>query len=92
MLPLPLSVCGLQLAKEGALPLKHVRFFVLDECDKMLEKLGEFPGGRGWKVVRVYVRVRAVFNLLDPRCMCLTCAVHPVPLLYRHARGLPGDL
>ncbi|KAG2449854.1 hypothetical protein HYH02_005377 [Chlamydomonas schloesseri] len=28
-----------QLAKEGALPLKHVRFFVLDECDKMLEKL-----------------------------------------------------
>ena len=31
----------LQLAKEGALNLKNIRFFVLDECDKMLEKLGE---------------------------------------------------
>ncbi len=37
--------CSLaQLAKENALPLKHVRFFVLDECDKMLEKLGERRG------------------------------------------------
>lgn len=34
----------LQLAKEGALPLKHVRFWVLDECDKMLEKLGRSLG------------------------------------------------
>jgi hypothetical protein len=30
----------LQLARKTALPLKNVRFFVLDECDKMLEKLG----------------------------------------------------
>lgn len=30
-----------QLAKEGALNLKQIRFFVLDECDKMLEKLGK---------------------------------------------------
>ena len=31
----------MQLAKEGALPLANIRHFVLDECDKMLEKLGE---------------------------------------------------
>ncbi len=31
----------LQLSKEGALKLNTVRYFVLDECDKMLEKLGE---------------------------------------------------
>jgi superfamily II DNA/RNA helicase len=30
----------LQLAKEGALKLNTVKHFVLDECDKMLEKLG----------------------------------------------------
>lgn len=31
----------LQLCKEGALNLKTVKHFILDECDKMLEKLGE---------------------------------------------------
>ena len=31
----------LQLGKEKALDMSNVRFFVLDECDKMLEKLGE---------------------------------------------------
>jgi hypothetical protein len=30
-----------QLGKENALKLSTVRHFVLDECDKMLEKLGE---------------------------------------------------
>jgi hypothetical protein len=30
-----------QLGKEGALKLSTVKHFVLDECDKMLEKLGE---------------------------------------------------
>lgn len=29
-----------QLAKDKSLPLTAVRYFVLDECDKMLEKLG----------------------------------------------------
>lgn len=29
-----------QLAKENTLNLKHVRHFILDECDKMLEALG----------------------------------------------------
>lgn len=32
----------LQLAKENSLKLNTVRHFVLDECDKMLEKLGEY--------------------------------------------------
>lgn len=30
----------MQLGKEGALKLATIRHFVLDECDKMLEKLG----------------------------------------------------
>lgn len=30
----------LGLTKEGALNLNHVKFFVLDECDKMLEAVG----------------------------------------------------
>lgn len=33
-------VLRLQLAKQNSLNLKTIRFFVLDECDKMLEKLG----------------------------------------------------
>lgn len=35
-----LAACS-QLARENALKLSTVRHFVLDECDKMLEKLGE---------------------------------------------------
>jgi ATP-dependent RNA helicase UAP56/SUB2 len=31
----------LQLAEEKALSLKGVKYFVLDECDKMLESLGK---------------------------------------------------
>jgi hypothetical protein len=35
------STCPtLQLGKEGKLKLGSVRHFVLDECDKMLDKLG----------------------------------------------------
>ena len=36
----------MQLGKEGALKLGSVRHFVLDECDKMLDKTGAlfFPG------------------------------------------------
>ena len=32
----------LALAREKDLSLKNVRHFVLDECDKMLESLGNF--------------------------------------------------
>ncbi len=39
--PLLLSCCASQLGKESALKLGSIRYFVLDECDKMLEKLGE---------------------------------------------------
>lgn len=31
-----------QLALEKDLNLKSVKFFVIDECDKVLEKLGEW--------------------------------------------------
>ncbi len=30
----------LQLAEEKSLDMKHVKYFILDECDKMLESLG----------------------------------------------------
>lgn len=30
----------LALVKSGALNLKHIKHFILDECDKMLEQLG----------------------------------------------------
>ena len=30
----------LSLAKKGLLNLKNVKFFILDECDKMLKELG----------------------------------------------------
>ena len=32
-----------QLASDKTMNLGTVRHFVLDECDKMLENLGEFP-------------------------------------------------
>ena len=33
----------LDLIQKGSLKLDKLRFFVLDECDKMLEQLGYFP-------------------------------------------------
>lgn len=38
------SPSSLQLANEKALNLSTVRHFVIDECDKVLEKLGECLG------------------------------------------------
>ena len=35
------GLCFAQLAKEGDLKLNKVRHFVLDECDKMLSKIGK---------------------------------------------------
>lgn len=31
----------LQMGQDGSLPLSAVRIFVLDECDKMLDSVGE---------------------------------------------------
>ena len=40
-----LSFRILALIRSKKLPLKNLKHFVLDECDKMLEQLGEsFPG------------------------------------------------
>ena len=36
----------MQLGKEGKLKLGSVRHFVLDECDKMLDKLGAYLGSQ----------------------------------------------
>lgn len=34
----------LALARNKSLNLKHIKHFILDECDKMLEQLGELLG------------------------------------------------
>jgi hypothetical protein len=41
LLLLYLPCCALQLALEKDLNLKQIKFFVIDECDKVLEKNGE---------------------------------------------------
>ena len=43
----------LALSRNKTLSLKNVKHFVLDECDKMLEALGEWMGGGGGGVVVV---------------------------------------
>lgn len=37
----------LALARNKSLNLKHIKHFILDECDKMLEQLGEWPCSAG---------------------------------------------
>ncbi len=76
-----------QLAKEGALKLSTVKHFVLDECDKMLEKLGEqkaaaAPGQKGASAlaqsrgVALKDNREAQRSLLPPRAPCAqTCAL-----------------
>ncbi len=41
----------MQLAKEGALKMDSVRHFILDECDKMLDKMGMHPSATDHAVV-----------------------------------------
>ncbi len=36
-----ITLLCLQLAKQGALNLKTIRHFIIDECDKVLENIGE---------------------------------------------------
>lgn len=38
-----MAVSSLQLVSEKHLSLKQLKFFVIDECDKVLEKHGEPP-------------------------------------------------
>ena len=35
-----LTICGMQLLRSKDLSLSTVRFFVIDECDKVLDKTG----------------------------------------------------
>lgn len=44
----------LSLVRSKQLNLKHLRHFVLDECDKMLEQLGEFRASTGDCLIRVF--------------------------------------
>ena len=37
----------LALARNKSLNLKHIKHFILDECDKMLEQLGEWQCWQG---------------------------------------------
>lgn len=43
----------LALARNKSLNLKHIKHFILDECDKMLEQLGEL----GWAAGRAKSQV-----------------------------------
>ncbi len=56
----------LQLTKEGSLKLNATRFFVLDECDKMLEKLGGWHRAPGtWGVCGSARAFLCVFVLFE---------------------------
>ena len=57
-----------QLGKEGKLKLGSVRHFVLDECDKMLDKLG---AGLGFSTLRP---VRSIHNMMLLRSVA--CSEH----------------
>ena len=52
----------LQLALEKDLKLNQVKFFVIDECDKVLEKLGEWS-------TRIGMRLSSF--LWPESCVCL---------------------
>lgn len=67
----------LALARNKSLNLKHIKHFILDECDKMLEQLGEWqhwgraggPGSRPLKepndvgLLEEHVSARTTLNL-----------------------------
>jgi len=40
----------LALLRRKSIDLSHVKHFVLDECDKMLEELGALHSGLSWRV------------------------------------------
>jgi len=69
----------LALAREKDLSLKNVRHFVLDECDKMLESLGNFA----FTVVNPFNYDCPPF----PPSMSLTSMY-----IRRYAERCPGDL
>jgi ATP-dependent RNA helicase UAP56/SUB2 len=57
----------LALANEKALDLKKIKFFVLDECDSLLEPIGTtlFPSPKAPKAVRQIRLLMAVFPIRD---------------------------
>lgn len=61
----------LALAREKDLPLKNVRHFILDECDKMLESLG-MPCN--YRLLNFYLKgpsIHALLCHLIPQCLIL---------------------
>ncbi|CAG0888751.1 unnamed protein product, partial [Cyprideis torosa] len=54
----------LALIKNKHLNLRNVKNFILDECDKMLEELGELSGGKLYVVGQVSAKKKKWINLL----------------------------
>ena len=78
----------LALAREKDLSLKNVRHFILDECDKMLESLGNLLS------LLACFLCSAIFILFH-LSFCFIIMVTPLTHIYalcRHEEGCPGDL
>lgn len=66
-------VCVMQLGRNGDLKLGSVRHFILDECDKMLDKLGALSCiCITWPRVTVCFQVPLLLSLVGLSCrhMC----------------------
>ena len=79
----------LALARDKDLPLKNVRHFILDECDKMLESLGKLLSSLACLFIFNYVRLvlPILFFLIIITFTVLTYKY----ALCRHEEGCPGD-
>lgn len=89
MLGAPLScfLPCLQLAKQGALNLKTIRHFIIDECDKVLENIGE---SNNFKCETRIVLVSLSLQLQLSRCsrqVCLAFLCHCSGSLRLQARN-----
>lgn len=62
----------MDLVESGKLPLKDIKYFVVDECDKILDQLGASPAAVGGGRVSVRGRVGAAADRGGPRVQ--TCA------------------
>ena len=75
-----LDVCALQLAKNGNLNLKTIRHFIIDECDKVLESIGEHtipPQGRSLPLLLQFLHAASLhLQCTGYRAGPSLCAVH----------------
>ncbi|XP_017583979.1 PREDICTED: spliceosome RNA helicase DDX39B-like, partial [Corvus brachyrhynchos] len=85
----------LALARNKSLNLKHIKHFILDECDKMLEQLGEsgVPGGSRGGVQEVLGSPQVVIFVKSvQRCIALAQLLveQNFPAIAIH-RGMPQE-